>query len=105
MLKKSGKDLAMRIINELAKAGKPLQQRRSLNETQYGGDNTVGYRVKRKGAYFIGDVPPDAMYGVYLGLSEGKYHVGVLNLYSKVDYNSTEVFDTLEELQQHWALE
>jgi len=40
-----------------------------------------------------------------LGLYQEKYHVGVLNLYSKTDYNSTEVFDTLEELQQHWALD
>ena len=104
-MRKLSRDIADAIIKKLDAAGKPLQQRRSLNETQYGADTTVGYRLKRKGAYFIGDVPADHMFGVYLGLYQEKYHVGVLNLYSKTDYNSTEVFDTLEELQQHWAID
>jgi hypothetical protein len=104
-MKKLGRELAKNIIHGLEKAGKPLQQRRSLNENTFGGDTTVGYRLKRKGAYFVGDVPADQMYGVYLGECKGSYHVGVLNFHSKTDYNSTEVFDTLEELQQHWGME
>lgn len=104
-MKKLGPEVANALIKHLEDNGKPLNQRRSLNETQFGGDITRGYRLKRKGAYFIGDVPADNMFGVYLGENKGAYHVGILNLYSKTDYNSTEIYETLEELQQHWTLE
>jgi hypothetical protein len=104
-MKKLGPDMAAELIWEREVEGKSMHLRRSLNENDFGGEETVGYRLKRKGAYFIGDVPADNMFGVYLGSKNDLYYVGVLNLYSKTDFNSTESYSSIAEVQQHWTLE
>jgi hypothetical protein len=100
-MKKLDKHVAIEIVGTNIK---PWNKRTKLAESTFGQDSTIGYKLKRKGAYFIGDVQANDMFGHYLGLVDGKYYVGVLNLYSEKDYNATEVFDTLEEMNQHWVI-
>jgi hypothetical protein len=101
IMKKVEKEVAEDLIGMF---DKPFQKRQKVHDNQIGPDTTYGWKLKRRGAYFIGDVPANDMYGRYLGSMDNKWYVGVLNLYSENDYNSTEIFDSLEEVQQHWVV-
>lgn len=100
-MKREGKDLAELMFGEL----KDVQQRTHPHQQQLGPIGTRGWKVKRRGTYFVGDANHNDMYGMFLGEHEGKFVVGVLNLGSKRDFNATESFNSADELMSHWVVE
>jgi len=82
-----------------------VKKRTTVFQTDIGTAETVGWKLKRKGCYAVGDTEANNLYGMYLGLHEGRYVVGVLNLGSTKDFSGTELFETKDELQTHWVVE
>lgn len=82
-----------------------LQERSHPHQNTVGGVGTLGWKLKRRGMYELDSANHNTLYGMYLGLHEGKYVVGVLNLGSRKDFNGTELFETTDELMSHWVVE
>jgi hypothetical protein len=77
-------------------------KRNPVSEFDFGDQATVGLRVKRCGKNSENFVNHD--FGIYLGESEGKYHVGTCEIMSFLP-SKLESFSTLEELKQQWMLD
>lgn len=81
-----------------------LSSRQSSHELDFGDDATRLKCVKRKGCNpFESD--PNNNFGLFLGLHEGVYVIGVSNLGNHCDFNATETFETEEEMKGEWILD
>lgn len=80
-----------------------LESRRIPNGPfDYGDEQTVMLHLKRVGSS-ISDVKEDN-YGVYLGLHNDGYVVGIKDFFS-TKLTGCEVFPTIEEMQKEWQLD
>ena len=77
-------------------------KRKPVSEFDFGDEVTVGLHVKRRGKNI--ETATDHDYGIYLGESEGKFHVGTHIIMSFAP-DKLESFSTLEELKQQWILD
>lgn len=93
------------LARKLHEALPEVKKRTSVFETNFGPTDTVGWKLKRKGCYAVGDTGANNLYGMYLGQHEGKYVVGVLNLGSTKDFSATELFENTDEMHTHWTVE
>ena len=101
-MKRDCNTLAYGLYNNLPAEPK---KRTSVHQIDFGNKDTLGWKLKRKGCYAIGDTSADNTYGMYLGEHDGKFVVGVLNLGSLKHFSATELFDTKDEMQTHWVVE
>lgn len=100
-MKKDSNGLAKKLHADMAE----VKKRTNVFQTNFGPVETVGWKLKRKGCYAVGDTEANNLYGMYLGMHEGRYVVGVLNLGSTKDFSSTELFESQDEMQTHWVVE
>lgn len=85
--------------------GAPLfgPKRKPLSRQDFGGDDTVGLKVRRMGKRNLLDYV-DHDFGMFLGFQKGKYHIGTCEVTS-FKPSKLESFDTLEELKMKWELD
>ena len=82
----------------------PVDQRDYQNEWDYGPDDTRLYNMRRIYAVFCKCNPNDS-YGVYLGKHNDKYVIGIHNLGDTYDFNSCEIYDSLDECKDEWMID
>ena len=101
-MRKESNQLAYKLHTKLPEN---LTKRTHVHQTDFGDVGTLGWKLKRKGCYAVGDTNADNLYAMYLGEHDGKYVVGVLNLGSNRDFSSSELFDNRDEMRTHWVVE
>jgi hypothetical protein len=77
-------------------------KRKPVSAFDFGDQETVGLCVKRCGKNIENFVDHD--FGIYLGESYGKFHVGTMKI-MEFKPEKLESFSTLEELKQQWMLD
>jgi hypothetical protein len=101
-MKRSDSSVALSILVDMPLSG--ISTRQSMSAFDYGDEKTVLKCVKRKGCdIFGGDY--NNKFGLFLGLHEGVYVIGVSNLGEPANFNATETFETQEEMKHHWILD
>jgi hypothetical protein len=81
-----------------------VKQRDYQNEWDYGPEETRLYNMRRWHAVFC-KCDPNNSYGVYLGEHDGKYVIGVHNVGDIYDFNSCEIYDSLDECKNEWMID
>jgi len=70
----------------------------------YGDEKTTLLCLKRANInIFEGD--PNNKFGIYLGEHDGKLVVGINDIFHRFQFNSCELFDSEEEMKNHWRLD
>jgi hypothetical protein len=101
-MKRFDSELAYKVLMDMPVFG--ISTRECTHELDFGDDETRLKCVKRKGSS-IANCEPNNTYGLFLGLHEGVYVIGVSNLGNHANLNATETFETEEEMKQHWILD
>lgn len=98
MIRGSG-DEAMQVFLSL---NEHMRLRDIREEWDYGPSETTFVKLRRTWVAFT-RCNPQTSYGMYLGLHDGKYVVGVRDLLSEeLRFSSCEYFDTLDECKDEW---
>ena len=77
-------------------------KRSPKHDMDFGDFGTIGLNLKRVNKNF--EEYGDYDFGVYLGLFDNKFHVGVMKVMT-FKPSKLESFDTLEELKMEWKLD
>lgn len=78
------------------------EKRKPVSAFDFGDQATIGLHLKRCGKNIENFVDYD--FGIYLGESYGKFHVGTMKI-MEFKPEKLESFSTLEELKQQWMLD